>query len=244
MQDVVDELDGGLLVELRVDTQDSQAGAVVDRGELVVLVASASPTGGASEGLDELDVDLYVVTGALLLVAFPPPVVPLVALRARDPADVQPFQDAPYAGLADVDIVVTLEVHGDLLGPEVVVLPQVQDPPHDLHMGGIRADLRTLGTGAQAIDALSEVAAEPDVAGLPADPVVAAVIATLPVTSSTWRIIARRRFASRSRPGVGSDIDDLRSVRRPERQTMIVSFRPTSFERGDLAGEPKIGCNR
>jgi len=39
LQDVVDELDGRLLVELGVDAQDPQAGAVVDGGELVVLAA-------------------------------------------------------------------------------------------------------------------------------------------------------------------------------------------------------------
>jgi hypothetical protein len=38
-QHVVEELDGRLLVELRVDAQDAQPGAVVDGGELVVLAA-------------------------------------------------------------------------------------------------------------------------------------------------------------------------------------------------------------
>jgi hypothetical protein len=39
LQHVVDELDGRLLVELGVDAQDPEVGAVVDRGELVVLAA-------------------------------------------------------------------------------------------------------------------------------------------------------------------------------------------------------------
>ena len=38
-QHVVEELDGRLLVELGVDAQDPQPGAVVDGGELVVLAA-------------------------------------------------------------------------------------------------------------------------------------------------------------------------------------------------------------
>jgi hypothetical protein len=45
-QHVIEELDGGLLVELGVDPQDPQAGAVVDGGELVVLAACASLAGG------------------------------------------------------------------------------------------------------------------------------------------------------------------------------------------------------
>jgi hypothetical protein len=37
LQDIVEELDGRLLVELPIDAQHAQAGAVVDGGELVVL---------------------------------------------------------------------------------------------------------------------------------------------------------------------------------------------------------------
>ena len=39
LQDIVEELDGSFLVELGVDAQDPQAGAVVDGGELVILAA-------------------------------------------------------------------------------------------------------------------------------------------------------------------------------------------------------------
>ena len=41
LQDVVEELDRGLLVVARVDPQHPEPGAVVDRGELVVLLACA-----------------------------------------------------------------------------------------------------------------------------------------------------------------------------------------------------------
>jgi hypothetical protein len=51
-QHVVDELDRGRLVAALVDPQHTQSGAVVDRGELVVLLA------GAGERCDELDVHL------------------------------------------------------------------------------------------------------------------------------------------------------------------------------------------
>ena len=39
LQHIVQELDGRRLVELGIDTQHAQAGAVVDGGELVVLAA-------------------------------------------------------------------------------------------------------------------------------------------------------------------------------------------------------------
>ena len=39
LQDIVQELDGRLLVELGVDAQHAQPGAIIDRGELVVLLA-------------------------------------------------------------------------------------------------------------------------------------------------------------------------------------------------------------
>jgi hypothetical protein len=60
-----------------------------------------------------------VVAGALFLVALPPLVVALVALRCGKPADIQALQDAPDAGLADRDVVVPLEVHDDLVRTEV-----------------------------------------------------------------------------------------------------------------------------
>jgi hypothetical protein len=52
LEDVVDELDGGPLGDLRVDAQHPDAGAVVDGRELVVLLARAR------QGGDEFHVDL------------------------------------------------------------------------------------------------------------------------------------------------------------------------------------------
>ena len=72
LKDVVDELDRGFLVATWIDTQHPQSGAVVDRGELVVLGAPAD--GGPGRGLEwlnEFDVDLDLVSGQLLLVALP-----------------------------------------------------------------------------------------------------------------------------------------------------------------------------
>ena len=79
LQHIVQELDGRLLVELGIDPQDPQPGAVVNRGELVVLPG----LGGAGKRLDELDVELDPVAGQRLLIALPTPVVALVALGGR-----------------------------------------------------------------------------------------------------------------------------------------------------------------
>jgi hypothetical protein len=124
LQDVVGELDRGVLVELGVDPQDSESGAVVDRGELVELASAlpAAATGLRGEWFDELHVDLHPVPGELLLVALPASIVGLVLLRGRQPVHLEPLEDPPDAGAGDVDVVVSLEVHRDLARPEVVVL--------------------------------------------------------------------------------------------------------------------------
>src|SRR4051794_32195967 len=48
-----------VVVQVRVGAQHAQPGAVVDGGELVVLVAAAAASAGAGDGFDELDVDLH-----------------------------------------------------------------------------------------------------------------------------------------------------------------------------------------
>jgi hypothetical protein len=70
--------------------------------------------------------------------------------------------------------VVPLEVHDDLLGAKVVVLPKVQDLPDDVDVGRVGAGFGPLGAGAQPVDAIELVAAVPDVVGLQADALVAA----------------------------------------------------------------------
>jgi len=63
----------------------------------------------------------------LLLVTLPAFLVRLVALRGREPVHVEAFEDPPDPGRGHIDIVVALQVHGDLGRPEVVVLAQVDD---------------------------------------------------------------------------------------------------------------------
>ena len=92
LEHVVDELDGRLLVQALVDPQNPQAGAVVDGGVLVVLLALAF------DGLDELDVNLNGVARLLLLVALPAFGAALVPLRRRQAIEVGSLQDPPDAG--------------------------------------------------------------------------------------------------------------------------------------------------
>lgn len=158
IQQEVRELDGGLLVEPVIDPQDPQAGAVIDGGELVVLL----PAGGAQRG-DELHVDLDRVARHRLLVAFPLAVVALAALGGREAAEVQALEDPPHAGVADLDVVVAPEVHGDLRRPEVVVLAQVDDLLDDLGGCLVRAVRRPGGAVPQPGQALGLVAAVPDI---------------------------------------------------------------------------------
>jgi hypothetical protein len=64
-----------------------------------------------------LHVDLDPVTRGLL-VALPPVDVAAVPLGGGEPAHVQALEDPPDPGGADLDVVVALQVHGDLVGPK------------------------------------------------------------------------------------------------------------------------------
>src|SRR5260370_15897795 len=116
LEDVVCELDRGLLVQLSVDLQDPQPRAVVDGCELVVLLAHTT------DGLDELDVDLNGVARSLLFVTLPALLMALIALGGGQPTEIQAAQDAPESRLADADVLVALEVHRDFERAKVVVL--------------------------------------------------------------------------------------------------------------------------
>ena len=128
---VVDELDCGLLVVLRVCAKHPHPGAVVDGCVLVVALLFA----GLAERFDALHIDLQRVPWALFLVSFPFGVFAFVALRGRQPAQDHLVQDSPYSRGADGDVVVALEIHRDLLRPEMVVLAQPEDLLHDLNVG-------------------------------------------------------------------------------------------------------------
>ena len=109
---VVDEPDRRRLVQPVVDPQDPDPGAIVDRGELVVLLARAL------ERRHELDVDLDTVTGLLLLVALPPIHVSAVALGGREPVHVQALEDPPHARGAYLEVVVRFRYIEIFRGPK------------------------------------------------------------------------------------------------------------------------------
>jgi hypothetical protein len=114
------------------------------------------------------------VAGQRLLIALPTPVVTLVALGGRQAVELQPLEDAPHARVADLEVVVALEVHGDPGWAEVVVLAQVEDLAHDLGTGGVGADLGPVGAVPEPIEAVGVIAAAPGVEHLAAAAVVAA----------------------------------------------------------------------
>jgi hypothetical protein len=168
LEHVVDELDGHLLIEAVVDPEDAQPRAVVDGGELEVLLARAGDRG------DELDVDLNPVPGLRLLIPLPALGVAFVALRGRQPTQIQALEDSPDTRHADLDVVVALEVHGNLLRPEVVVLTEVENLADCLVRSGARADVGTAGSVAQPVHAEPVEAALPFVEDLPRDAVIPA----------------------------------------------------------------------
>jgi hypothetical protein len=134
LEQVVEELDGRLLVTARIGPQYPDPGAVVDGGELVVLLATWD-----TDGLDELHVDLDPLARELFLVALVAVLVTLVALGGREPRHPELVEDPPDARGADRDVVIALEVHGDLVGAEVIVAPQVDDSMDHLGFGRVRA---------------------------------------------------------------------------------------------------------
>ena len=129
LKDVVEEPDRRVLVAAVVDPQYPDAGAVVDGGVLVVL----GP--GRALSAQELDVDLHAMAGLGLLVPFPPLFGGFVPLGGGKPIHVEAFEDPPHPRRTDRDVVISLEIHGDLVRPEVVVLAQIHDLADDLGAG-------------------------------------------------------------------------------------------------------------
>lgn len=55
-----------------------------------------------------------------------------MALGGGQPIQVEALQDPPHPRFGDGDVVVSLQIHDDLVGPEVVVLAEVDDLSHHL----------------------------------------------------------------------------------------------------------------
>ena len=154
-QVVVHERDRGLLIVLVVDPHHAQPGAVVDRG---VLVTRLAPPFGRGHGFDELHVDLKGVAGPLFLVPLPLRGRALVPLGGREAIHVQALEDPPDPRCADLDVVVELEIHLDLVRYEVVVLAQVHDLPHEFIRGGVWSPVGSAGAVCQGVQAALVVA--------------------------------------------------------------------------------------
>lgn len=69
---MVDGLDGGLLVVIRMGPHGAQPGAVIDRG----VLAMALLPGGPAQRLNEFHVNLQLVARSLLLITFALLVIP------------------------------------------------------------------------------------------------------------------------------------------------------------------------
>ena len=73
-----------------------------------------------------------------------------------------------------MDVVVALEVHGDSLRPEVVVLSQVDDLANHLLLGRLWAEVRPPRAVTQTLDAKFLIALAPLIEASSADAVIAA----------------------------------------------------------------------
>lgn len=108
-----------------------QASAIIDRGVLVVTLLLPC----LAERFNELHIDLQGGPRSLLLVALPSGVFAFVALRRRQPAQADLLQNPPHPRRADGEVVIALQMHCDLLRPEVLLLTQPLDLLHDLDVG-------------------------------------------------------------------------------------------------------------
>jgi len=91
------------------------------------------------------------VARLLLLIALPALGVTFVALRRRQTVQVGSLQDPPDPGRAHRDVVISLEIHGDLGRAKVVVLAEVEDLAHHLGLGGMWANQWPTRALAQAL---------------------------------------------------------------------------------------------
>jgi hypothetical protein len=88
---VVIEHDGSFHIAVGVEPQHSQPGAIIDGGELVELLAPAR----ALYGINELHIDLNLMTGELLLIALPPAIMAFIALGGRKAIELKLLEYPP-----------------------------------------------------------------------------------------------------------------------------------------------------
>src|SRR5688572_442714 len=101
-QDIIDERDGGPLRTGVVDLEHANAGAIIDRGELIEAPACAG------NAFQKLDVHLQAMPGLRFLVARPAVRVPPVFLVGRQPVHAVFAQDAMDGRAGDRETVKSL----------------------------------------------------------------------------------------------------------------------------------------
>ena len=121
LSNLVQETDCCALITPIVDFQNPDAGAVIDSGELVEALT------GPWDALQELHVHLQAVSGLGLLIAFPALTMRLVLLIGWQPTHTVLDQDPMYARARNLDLMKALQIRGDSVRPEVIVLAQVED---------------------------------------------------------------------------------------------------------------------
>lgn len=146
---------------------------------------------------------------------FPAQVARLVPLRSGQATHVQAVQDAPHARLADLDVVVALEVYLDLAGSEVVALPNVDDLLDDFDAGGVWLGPAPLGLVEQAVDAVGLIAAEPGVVDRAADADVSAGHGHVP---GDFLDVTQYRQAAHLAVRPGLTHQQLLLIKKPQRQ--------------------------
>jgi hypothetical protein len=161
--DVVHELDGRPLIAGAKHFEDADAGAVVDRGELV------EPRLPARNPLEELHIQLQAMAWLWLLVALPALAVGPVPLIGGEPIQPVPRQDAMHGGRRKRLAMKARQVGGDAAGAEVVGLSQVEDLPNDVSRRGSRRLVRPARSIAHARRSVRGVAPLPLVERLAGD---------------------------------------------------------------------------
>jgi hypothetical protein len=122
-QHVVDEGDGGDLLVARVGPQDPQSGAVIDRGVLVVAPPAALRPSGSMNLTSACR--WWPAAASRTASSASRAACTAATSAARSPS---PVQDAPNSRRADRHLAVPVQVHRDLLRPEVVAPAQTTGP--------------------------------------------------------------------------------------------------------------------
>lgn len=117
---VVDKIDGICLGLPLIDLEGSDAGRIVDGGE---LEAADLLTAFSFEG-QKLDVHLDVVAGDLFVIALGVDLAHPGA--AREPVQPVALEDPVDAGIRDCDAVIALQIPDDPDRPQMVFAPEMQ----------------------------------------------------------------------------------------------------------------------